>query len=158
MVMVVVMRMKYSCHQNKGRLSDWNKTNRKLDMLFFDLFRREPTIIYVRAGRLLFRQGDAPDDLMYVLVAGEAQVLVGSRVSEVLKPGTIVGELAMVSKESRSASVVAVTDCQFAEVNQKRFEFLVTEMPGFSVEVMRVMAGRLRWADRMLGECMEATA
>lgn len=127
-------------------------------MLFFDLFRREPTIVAIAAGEALFRQGDAPREVMYVLVSGEADVLVGDRVVETLKPGMIVGEMAMVSQEPRSATVLAASDCQFAEVNHKRFEFLVEEMPGFAIEVMRVMAERLRRMDQMLRDCLRATA
>jgi CRP-like cAMP-binding protein len=43
-----------------------------------------------------------------------------------------------------SATVEAVTDCEFAVVDEKRFDFLVTETPGFAIEIMRVLAHRLR--------------
>jgi CRP-like cAMP-binding protein len=120
-------------------------------MLFFDLFRREPNIVDLPAGNVLFRQGDPCNGLMYVLVAGRADIVVGADlVVEEAAPGTILGEMAMIGAEPRSATVRTVTDCRFAEITRKRFHFLVTEAPQFATEVMRVLADRLRRADQFI--------
>jgi CRP/FNR family transcriptional regulator, cyclic AMP receptor protein len=121
-------------------------------MLFFDLFRHEANIVSLHAGKALFRENDPCNGLMYVLVAGRARVLVGDQVVENATTGAIFGEMAIIRPEPRSATVMAETDCKFAEINRKRFDFLVTEMPGFAVEVMKVMAGRLRRADQRLAQ------
>ena len=117
--------------------------------LFYSLFRDDPRMLAVRAGVKLFRQGE-PADLMYVLTTGEARILVGQREVERLLPGAIVGEMALIDREPRSATVEAVTDCEFVCVDEKRFKFLVTETPGFALGVMRVLADRLRNADRLI--------
>lgn len=117
--------------------------------LFYSLFRDDPRLLAVRAGVELFRQGE-PADLMYVLVKGEARILVGQREVERLGLGAIVGEMALVDPEPRSATVEAVTDCEFVCVDEKRFKFLVTETPGFALGVMEVLADRLRHADHMI--------
>lgn len=127
-------------------------------MLFFDLFRREPNIAEVPAGGALFRQGEAANGLMYVLVSGRAEIRVGDCCVEQAEPGTIVGEMAMIGSEPRSATVVAVSDCRFAEITAKRFHYLVTEAPQFAIEVMRVLALRLRRADERLLAGVEAVA
>jgi CRP-like cAMP-binding protein len=120
-------------------------------MLFFDLFRREPSIVDLPAGSLLFQQGDPCNGLMYVLVAGRADIVVGADlVVEEAAPGTILGEMAMIGAEPRSATVRTVTDCRFAEITRKRFHYLVTEAPQFATEVMRVLADRLRRADDLI--------
>jgi len=121
-------------------------------MIFFDLFRREPNILELPAGQYLFREGDPSNALMYVLVAGRADVRVGDLVVEQATTGTILGEMAMIGQEPRSASVLAVTDCRFAEITRKRFHYLVTEAPQFATEVMRVLADRLRRADHLLAQ------
>ena len=54
------------------------------------------------------------------------------------------GEMALVDSEPRSAEAVARTDCKLVPINKKRFAFLVTETPFFALEVMQVMANRLR--------------
>ncbi|KAF0162891.1 MAG: cyclic nucleotide-binding protein [Rhodocyclaceae bacterium] len=118
--------------------------------LFYSLFRDDPRMLAVRAGVELFSQDD-PADLMYVLTTGEARIRVGQREVERLLPGAIVGEMALIDQQPRSATVEAVTDCEFVCVDEKRFKFLVTETPGFALGVMKVLADRLRSADHMIG-------
>jgi CRP/FNR family cyclic AMP-dependent transcriptional regulator len=117
--------------------------------LFYALFRDDPRMVAVRAGTPLFVEGEKAD-LMYVLTSGEARILVGQREVEKLAPGAIVGEMALIDKVPRSATVEAVTDCEFVCVDQKRFQFLVTETPGFALGVMKVLADRLRNADHLI--------
>jgi CRP-like cAMP-binding protein len=91
--------------------------------------------------------------MMFVLIRGSARVFVGSTEVDRLAPGAIVGEMALIDHEPRSATVIAETECEFACVDEKRFRFLVAETPGFALEVMRTLAHRLRGTDRMLTEC-----
>ncbi len=51
------------------------------------------------------------------------------------------------SVRSGSATAVARTDCKLIPVNQKRFALLVRHKPGFALQIMRVMAERLRRMD-----------
>lgn len=117
--------------------------------LFYSLFRDDPHVVKLRSGALLFREGD-PADLMFVLTIGTARILVGQREVEQLVPGGIVGEMALIDSVPRSATVEAVTDCEFVCVDQKRFKFLVAETPGFALGVMKVLAKRLRNADHLI--------
>lgn len=119
-------------------------------MVFFELFSHNPTIIRVAAGDALFRSGE-DGHMLYVLSIGQAQVVVSDQVVETLQHGSIVGEVSMVLPGPRSASVFAVTDCEFVAVDEKRFQFLVQQTPFFATQVMRVMAERLRNTDRLLG-------
>ena len=118
-------------------------------MLFYGLFREDPRMVAVRAGAKLFGQGD-PADLMYVLTKGEARILIGEREVERLGLGAIVGEMALIDRQPRSATVEAITDCEFVCVDEKRFKFLVTETPGFALGVMGVLVDRLRKADHLI--------
>lgn len=136
-------------HGKLTRLCLSQQSSGCFQMIFFALFRNDPRTVDVRAGAPLFRQGD-PADLMYVLITGQARILIGGREVESLTAGAIVGELALIDQEPRSATVEAVTDCQFVCVDEKRFKFLVTETPGFAVGVMKTMARRLRNADKLI--------
>lgn len=118
-------------------------------MIFYDLFRNHPKLRSVPASHVLFQQGD-PGDFMYVLISGTAEIRVGDVVVEHAERGTIVGEMAVIDKSPRSATVVASTDCSFAVIDERRFQFLVDETPRFAIEVMRVMARRLRQSDQGL--------
>lgn len=56
----------------------------------------------------------------------------------------------MIDGGSRSASVRAISTCEFARIDKKRFHFLISQTPNFATEVMRTMACRLRSADDMI--------
>ncbi len=118
-------------------------------MIFFNLFRNDPKILTVAAGDTLFKEGEL-GDFMYVLIAGSSEIRVRNLVLEEAGCGTIVGEMAVIDTSPRSATVVAKTRCDFAVIDKKRFHFLVNETPMFAIEVMRVMARRLRQADQSL--------
>ncbi len=118
--------------------------------IFYDLFRNEPRIETRQAGEALFRQGDTPDGLMYVLLAGRADVMLGERVIEQSGSGAILGELAMVEDAPRTATVIARSGCEFAVIDRKRFQWLIAETPYFATEVMRIMAQRMRHCDDLL--------
>jgi len=119
--------------------------------MFFDLFLRDPTVRELKSGDAFFREGDESNGEMYVVISGEADISVHGQVVELAAAGVIIGEMTMIEAAPRAATVVAKSDCRFAVIDQKRFDFLVTQMPGFAREVMRVMANRLRHADRLLG-------
>lgn len=118
-------------------------------MVSVSLFENEPNKIVVSAGDYLFREGDKPDYL-YILLAGKARILIGTREVEIFEAGQIVGELALIEPGPRSASIQALSTCEFAAINERRFRFLITETPGFALSVMRTMADRLRGADNVI--------
>lgn len=81
---------------------------------------------------------------MYVVLDGEVEVRIGGKSIEVIGPGDIVGEMALIDGKPRSATVVAKSDCRLAPVDEKRFYSMVQQTPAFSLHVMRVVVERLR--------------
>ena len=118
-------------------------------MVFFELFANNPDIVRIAAGQPLFSVGDEGHRL-YVLTTGQAEVIVNNRVVETIQHGNIVGEMGLVSPGPRSATVVALTDCEFVAVDERRFQYLVQQTPFFAMQVMRVLAERLRAANQLL--------
>lgn len=118
-------------------------------MIFFELFAHNPTIVRIPAGEALFSEGEE-GGVMYVLTTGTADVMVNNRVVEHLQHGSIVGEMGLVSPGPHSASVIATSDAEFVAIDQKRFQFLIQNTPFFALQVMRVMAERLRSVNQML--------
>lgn len=118
-------------------------------MLFFDLFRHDPEFIEIQSGATLFKEGD-PGDRMYVLIEGEADITIAGVLFEACVPGTFMGEMAVIDGAARYSTVTASKDCKFAVIDSKRFHFLVDESPYFAMDVMRVMAQRLRRCDQRM--------
>ncbi|MHB1300535.1 MAG: cyclic nucleotide-binding domain-containing protein [Burkholderiales bacterium] len=122
-----------------------------------ELFRFETDLLQIGAGQPVFKVGD-PGDRMYVLMTGEADIVVGNVVVERAGPGALLGELALVDATPRTATVMAITDCSLLPIDVKRFRFLVQETPNFALHVMKVIAERLRKMDRRLLEVQGTSA
>src|SRR5574343_1988367 len=118
-------------------------------MIPIEIFSHNTARIAIQAGQALFREGDEGNQI-YVLETGTAEVIVQNRVVETLAHGSIVGEMGLVSPGPHSASVIAKTDCEFVAVDEKRFQFLVQQTPFFAIQVMRMMAERLRATNKLL--------
>lgn len=112
-------------------------------MVTLDLFHNSEDAKPYRAGQAVFRAGEAGDN-MYVVVQGEVRIAANDRELEVLGPGGVFGEIALIDNGPRSADAIAVTDCRVVPIDETRFKFLVQQTPYFSLQIMRVMADRLR--------------
>ena len=110
--------------------------------LFLNLFRDREAMSFT-PGQCVFKAGDR-GDAMYIVIEGEVKILVGSATVEIAGPGSIFGELALIDDEPRSATVVAKTHCRLATVGQGEFCYMVSEGPFFALQVMKVIADRLR--------------
>ena len=99
----------------------------------------------LQAGEVLFRQGDRADEL-YVVESGQLEVSMDAfegRPVRLLLRGGVVGELALLSGEPRSASVRARRDSNLIELSRASFDALLTE-PDFVRDLLRVLGMELR--------------
>jgi CRP/FNR family transcriptional regulator, cyclic AMP receptor protein len=69
-------------------------------------------------------------------------------VLEALSDYAIFGEMALIDSAPRSATAVAVSDTKLVPVGEKQFLFLISHTPHFALNVLRVMARRLRASNR----------
>jgi CRP-like cAMP-binding protein len=118
-------------------------------MNLVEFFRHHVDLTMIPAGQVLFNKGE-PGDFMYVLMSGTADIVVRDKVMETAVPGTIVGEMALINKGPRSATVIATSDCKFLPIEHERFNFLVQKKPEFALHVMQVLADRLQRTDETL--------
>lgn len=100
-------------------------------------------------GDLLAEEGELGDE-MFIIVSGEVCVCVekdGARTEVVRrKPGEYVGELSVVNREPRIATLVAFGDVRTLCIGQKSFEGLLRERPEVGLAVIRVLGKRLKEA------------
>lgn len=107
------------------------------------LFEHSQHMQEFQAGTTIFTEG-TPGDVVYVIMDGEVEVLVRNKLLDVLRPGDILGEMALIDAQSRSATAMAKTACRMAVIDEKRFLYMVQQTPLFSLHVMRVLVQRLR--------------
>lgn len=81
---------------------------------------------------------------MYVVLEGEVELTIGDHVVETLGPGEPFGEMALIDQAPRVATATARTPCKLAVIPEKRFLFMVQTTPYFALQIMKVMADRLR--------------
>ena len=110
---------------------------------FLHLFRHSPDARTVPAGSVLFETG-APGDVLYVILSGKVEIRIGGKVVESVGEGGVVGEMALIDRSPRSADAVAASEAVVVSIDERRFLFLVQQTPFFALNVMRVMAERLR--------------
>ena len=102
----------------------------------------------------LFSVGDLGNGC-YRLKEGLLKIVISSpqgeaRIISILGPGAIVGELSMIDRLPRSASVIAVTDFALQFVSRERFDEFAKDHPEIREYLLQTLASRLRDADEAL--------
>ena len=105
---------------------------------------------YFKAGSTVFREGDEAHEL-FVIKSGKVRIQIGNRTLTELEPDSILGEMALIDNEPRSATAIAVTDVELVPVGEKQFLFLVSQTPYVALKVMRVLVQRLRATNKTFG-------
>jgi CRP-like cAMP-binding protein len=118
-------------------------------MSSINLFRNSTEYESVAAGTTIFDEGH-PGDKMYVVIEGEVEIKVRGKVVETVSEGGIVGEMSLVDGSTRSAAAVAKTDSRLVPIDERRFTYLVQQHPFFAIQVMQIMANRLRQMNAQL--------
>lgn len=107
------------------------------------LFLNAQRTVQVPAGGVVFKEGDAGDE-MYGIVSGAVELRSGDKIIAELGADDVFGEMAIVDSEPRMATAVATADTELAVIDRHRFLFLVQETPMFALSVMSAMASRFR--------------
>lgn len=99
-------------------------------------------------GELICEQGETGDE-MFVIVSGEVRVVVnneGQPEKEIARrtAGDVVGEMSLISGDTRIASVVAIGDVRTLRLDRLNFESLLRERPDVALAVMRELCSRLK--------------
>lgn len=110
------------------------------------LVARRAEDVRVEPGKVLVTEGEAGHEF-FVIVDGTARVTRrGKRIAN-LGPGSAFGELALLDKAPRNATVVADTAMELVVLGQREFAGIIDEVPGFARKLLAGMARRLRDSD-----------
>ena len=110
------------------------------------LFAVDPSARSVRAGDVLYREGE-PANEMFVAIAGEFEASFHGHVTGTVAAGDVFGELGILGYGVRRAGVLARTDGVVVPVDRDRFRYLVQYAPSFALVVLRAVAALLRDVD-----------
>jgi CRP/FNR family transcriptional regulator, cyclic AMP receptor protein len=100
----------------------------------------------VPKGKVLVEEGRIGLEF-FLIVDGKASVLRSGKKVATLGPGGYFGELALLDRRPRSASVVSETDMDVLVLSQRQFNGLLQSVPTIGRKLLAAMANRLREAD-----------
>jgi len=105
--------------------------------------------VSVAEGAVILEQGGGGRSA-YVILSGEFVVRRNGRKVATLGPGAIVGELALLDDQPRSATVVCTAPARVLEVTSGQFRAVLDEVPALAHKLMSALAGRVRNLDTSL--------
>jgi CRP/FNR family transcriptional regulator, cyclic AMP receptor protein len=102
--------------------------------------------VRVPAGKVLVSEGAAGHEF-YLIIEGQAIVRRGGRRVAMLGPSQYFGELSLLDRGPRTATVVADTDMQLLVLGQREFNTILEDLPIVAHKLLQTMARRLRECD-----------
>ena len=110
------------------------------------LVARRAEDVKVPAGKVLVAEGETGHEF-FVILEGTAKVTRQGRKVANIGAGAAFGELALLDKAPRNATVVAESDMELVVLGQREFAGIIDEVPGFARKLLAGMASRLRDSD-----------
>ncbi len=103
---------------------------------------------------VILTEGDAGDSL-FLIVQGRVKVFIGDEdgreiILKILAPGDFFGEMSMIDRQPRSASVSTLEPSVFRVLSHQAFQECLDRSPRIGSIVMQALAKRLRDADRKI--------
>ncbi|HET9730012.1 MAG TPA: cyclic nucleotide-binding domain-containing protein [Acidimicrobiia bacterium] len=101
------------------------------------------TTVSVPAGKVLAREGDLGREF-FVLVSGKVEASRGGVSVRTLGPGSFFGEMALLDRQPRTATVTATEPCELMVLTTQAFVGVIDTMPSVDRKMLTVLAERLR--------------
>jgi CRP-like cAMP-binding protein len=108
-------------------------------------------------GQTIFSEGELGDAL-YVIVRGKVSINQEGATIAALGPGEAFGEMAVLDNEKRSATTVALEECEVLRIGSEEFYEILHEQVEIAEGVIRLLSTRLREADAAIGRQRRSAA
>ncbi len=108
-----------------------------------------PGFQYFNPGEVIIRQGERAD-YVYSLFEGEAEVLADNVVVGQISEGEVIGALAVLTEQPRSATVRAKTRCAVVKVPRDQFAVLIRSNPTMIQSLLVDMAKQITRLNRQV--------
>ena len=105
--------------------------------------------IELAAGHVLCDQGQTGREA-FVIMAGTATVRRNGKKVATLGPGSVVGELSLLDRGPRTATVTTDTAVTVLVIDSRHFAGVLQDIPTLAGKIMGVLAGRIRDFDRTI--------
>ena len=109
-----------------------------------------------KQGETIIREGDVGDKA-FIIKSGFVEIKVGDQLLDVLEPGEILGEMAVLDEANRSATAIAATECELIVIDPPQFESFAATHPEFFHLIMHIVMDRLRRTNKLAEAIMAAS-
>jgi CRP-like cAMP-binding protein len=100
-------------------------------------------------GSSIVREGE-PGESFFVILAGEAKVVVRGRTVNRSLPGDHFGEISLLDGEARTASVISETPMTLLMIGRREFQRVLRKDPALAMHLLKSMARTIRRVNRSL--------
>jgi CRP/FNR family transcriptional regulator, cyclic AMP receptor protein len=120
-----------------------------LDTEAFDQLCRYAKPATLKRGATIFSKGD-PGNSLVAVVSGTVKISVSSpdgrsAILNLIGPGEIVGEVAVLDGHARTADATANTSCEIFVIDRREFLPFVRSQPALAMKFIELLCARLRW-------------
>jgi len=115
----------------------------------FDQLCRYAKHSILKRGTPIFAKGDPPTSL-FAVITGTVKISISSpdgrnAILNLIGPGEIFGEIALLDGQVRSADATANTNCEMFTIDRREFVPFVRSQPTLAMKFIELLCGRLRW-------------
>lgn len=109
-----------------------------------------------QAGQLIFQKGD-PGDALFAVKRGQVRILAGTAAGRsltlnMLGPGDVFGEIALLDGQHRTADAVASEATELLFIPRSDFSRLLKSEPEVAAGVIGLLCARIRWMSERMEE------
>jgi CRP-like cAMP-binding protein len=127
---------------------------RGLDGRTLDRLVQYSVVKKVPVGAVICHQGD-PGDCLYGILRGQVRIFnIGAENREILLnillPGSLFGEIALIDDRPRTAHASAMEDCELLLMHRHHFMPLLEEDPRLAIHMLGILCARVRWTSSMI--------
>src|SRR6202166_5165396 len=120
-----------------------------LDSEAFDQLCRYAKHATLRRGATIFSKGD-PGNSLVAVISGTVKISISSAdgrsaILNLIGPGEIFGEVALLDGQARTADATASTTCEIFVIDRREFLPFVRSQPELAMKFIELLCARLRW-------------
>ena len=118
----------------------------------------EQHVRFFGPGATIFKEDDLGSE-MFIIISGLVEIrkstgTSSSKILTALQKGDMFGEMAIIEKQPRSASAVAVQPTKVLVLNEKLYDSMIGTNPDFARKMNKVLSERIRRADAIIQNIM----
>jgi CRP/FNR family cyclic AMP-dependent transcriptional regulator len=120
-----------------------------LDSEAFEQLGRYAKHATLKRGATIFSKGD-PGNSLIAVISGTVKISISSpdgrnAILNLIGPGEIFGEVAVLDGHARTADAIANTNCEIFVIDRREFLPFVRSQPALAMKFIELLCTRLRW-------------